>query len=684
YSMSGVSLAAVCLIAAILVADAIKLSPQMEKCGEQLLTVLSKESNKEMKATMNKLIKNVQKGELKASQEIINNLKDDQRAYANEHYWVGACGPMRSCLECPVELFLSCFFSRSALTHRPSSSIMAGSDTDSIEIKDALVDATWFSPGEPYSQVPTGLKPLIASQSPENVDEPPFYERWISSAHDRALLARIAKFEHTELKMFIAQKLFKIDSIVCDEQTRLVLIEKMLVEGRGQTTDEQEAELRRKYGRDMSTWLLDRLLPSVSDCGQLIDRATHEYNRLRTMDPLCDWVNDSPDVVSRVIRCVQQTAASMANKVGWSLLREPGTLSCHLSEFIGEFARLEAFFSHNPLTPVEAAQSAFNKNYLTKARSKLLACADSTRVVLRPMRDADGKVSVEDEQFRRSRLIEEIFESDGQVPEVSDGTAVYGTSDFIHASYVRGGPLMNTFICTQAPIESTQTDFWRMIWQERTGMIVMLCAAVETATLGALDRRPLNYCPYYWPKVEGQTLRFGNISVKNLRVDGTADPLFNVTHLEVRRSDDPRSEPLLLQHWQWDWRSYADLHWPFRILRRARLSNSSTVVHCMDGCGRSGALVTIEVALMQFIRGSPQPQEVVFVSSLFTRLQRKHAIMTTTQYLFIYRSLLHWMEPYVTSSYQRFALGVSWFSKTGFVPKYDKYVRDHTKITPAY
>lgn len=37
----------------------------------------------------------------------------------------------------------------------------------------------------------------------------------------------------------------------------------------------------------------------------------------------------------------------------------------------------------------------------------VLACGDSTRVVLRPLRDADGKVSVEDEQFRRSRLIGE-------------------------------------------------------------------------------------------------------------------------------------------------------------------------------------------------------------------------------------------------------------------------------------
>ncbi|GMS93848.1 hypothetical protein PENTCL1PPCAC_16023, partial [Pristionchus entomophagus] len=682
YSMSRTTLFAFCFIAVVFVAEAVKLTPQMEKCGEQLLQTLSKETNKEMKATMNKLIKNVQKGELKASQQIINDLSADQKAYANSHYWVDSCGPMKSCLECPVELTFSLSVLLVIARFFSISSIMADSDTSSIEIKDALIDESWFVAGEPYSQVPTGLKPLLAS--PDSLDVPPFYERWISSAHDRALLSRIAKFEHTELKMFIAQKLFKIDGIVCDEQTRLVLIEKMLLNGRGQTADEHEAELRRKYGGELSTWLLDRLLPSVSECGQLIDRATHEYNRLRSLDPLCNWVDDSSDVISRVIRCVQQTAASMANKVGWSLLMEPGTLSCHLSEFLGEFSRLEFFFSNNPMTPVEAAQIAFNKNFLTKARSKLLPCADSTRLVLKPLRDADGKVSVEDEQFRRSRLIEEIFESDGQVPEVSDGTAVYGTSDFIHASYVRGGPLMNTFICTQAPLEHTQTDFWRMVLQERPGLIFMLCAAVETATLGPLDRRPLNYCPYYWPKVEGQTLRFGSISVKNLRVDGTADPLFNVTHLEVRRSDDPRSEPLLLQHWQWDWRSYADLHWPFRILRRARLSNSPTVIHCMDGCGRTGALVTIEVALMQFIRGSPQPQEVVFVSSLFTRLQRRNAIMSATQYLFIYRTLLHWMEPYVTSSYQRFALGISWFSKTGFVHKYDKYVRDNTKITPAY
>ncbi|VDO68657.1 unnamed protein product [Onchocerca flexuosa] len=41
----------------------------------------------------------------------------------------------------------------------------------------------------------------------------------------------------------------------------------------------------------------------------------------------------------------------------------------------------------------------------------------------------------------------------------------------------------------------------------------------------------------------------------------------------------------------------------FLINARARLSPTATIIHCLDGCGRSGALVTIEVLLMHLLRG---------------------------------------------------------------------------------
>lgn len=75
-----------------------------------------------------------------------------------------------------------------------------------------------------------------------------------------------------------------------------------------------------------------------------------------------------------------------------------------------------------------------------------------------------------------------------------------GTRDFIHASYVRGGPLLNTFICTQMPLKNTQKDFWRMVLQEKSQFIVMLCGAVNENSLGRLDATNSPGHPYYWPR----------------------------------------------------------------------------------------------------------------------------------------------------------------------------------------
>ncbi|KIH52742.1 hypothetical protein ANCDUO_17154 [Ancylostoma duodenale] len=122
---------------------------------------------------------------------------------------------------------------------------------------------------------------------------------------------------------------------------------------------------------------------------------------------------------------------------------------------------------------------------------------------------------------------------------------------------------------------------------------------------------------------------------------------------------------------------------PGGLLRRARLQKSPTIVQCLDGCGRSGTLVAIETVLMQFLRGSPLDDDIVFLSTVFVRLQRRLAVSSALHYLFIYRTVLHWIAPYITSIYQRFALGLSW-PGVGFIAKYESMVKHLSKITPAY
>lgn len=55
-------------------------------------------------------------------------------------------------------------------------------------------------------------------------------------------------------------------------------------------------------------------------------------------------------------------------------------------------------------------------------------------------------------------------------------------SDYINASYVYDTTIADdgnfythkAYIITQAPLESTVDDFWRMVWQEDTRCIIML------------------------------------------------------------------------------------------------------------------------------------------------------------------------------------------------------------------
>lgn len=75
-----------------------------------------------------------------------------------------------------------------------------------------------------------------------------------------------------------------------------------------------------------------------------------------------------------------------------------------------------------------------------------------------------------------------------------------GYGDFIHASYVIGGPLQNKFILTQAPLLQTISDFWRMIWQEKSEYIFMLCDATNTESFKVMGYSMPDCCPYYWPR----------------------------------------------------------------------------------------------------------------------------------------------------------------------------------------
>ncbi|CAJ0579327.1 unnamed protein product, partial [Mesorhabditis spiculigera] len=227
----------------------------------------------------------------------------------------------------------------------------------------------------------------------------------------------------------------------------------------------------------------------------------------------------------------------------------------------------------------------------TKCRNPQVSCIDDSRVQLRS--DDDGETS------------------------------------FIHANWVRGGPLFNEFILTQAPMDTTVEDFWRMVWQEKVPYIFML-----------ISRKQPERCVRYWPKEQDGLLRLTEMNVRHCGVDEERDPLFRVTHIEVVHDN---GQTLRLEHWQADMNNTNNLEAPLRLLHLARNSSKPVIVHDCLGISRAGCLVTIEAAIASLIRG-PTYKHTIQKAVQFVRSQRAFCIETPMQYIYVHRCVAHFFE----------------------------------------
>uniref|UniRef100_A0A914ZXV8 Tyrosine-protein phosphatase domain-containing protein n=1 Tax=Parascaris univalens TaxID=6257 RepID=A0A914ZXV8_PARUN len=204
--------------------------------------------------------------------------------------------------------------------------------------------------------------------------------------------------------------------------------------------------------------------------------------------------------------------------------------------------------------------------------------------------------------------------------------------DFIHANYVRGGPLFNTFIITQAPMENTVGDFWRMIWQERAPYIFML-----------ISRKDPKRCANYWPRKNGSSINCCGLVISNEGIDDYRYPNFRVTLLSV---EGPDASKLHVEHWQADMNNADNVAAPLQLLRLARNTTLPTVVHCHLGISRSAAVVAAEICITSLLKG-PSYKHTVQKAVQLLRSQRAFAIETPMQYIYVHRVVQQFIRPLV-------------------------------------
>ncbi|CAB3385260.1 Hypothetical predicted protein, partial [Cloeon dipterum] len=201
-------------------------------------------------------------------------------------------------------------------------------------------------------------------------------------------------------------------------------------------------------------------------------------------------------------------------------------------------------------------------------------------------------------------------------------------SDYINANYVDAYERPKAYIAGQGPTAETIDDFWRMVWQEKVSLIVMLTNLVE----GGKKK-----CEKYWPDVN-QEKRHGLISVRTVNEEMTAD--FVTRALLVSRYDTNR----LVQ--QLHYTSWPGNEVPLYAQSMAMFvekmfehkdKNHPILVHSSAGVKRTGTVILID-ACLRMVRSHGR----IDVVNIFARMrsQRANLIDNLTQYEFAHLVLL--------------------------------------------
>ena len=74
----------------------------------------------------------------------------------------------------------------------------------------------------------------------------------------------------------------------------------------------------------------------------------------------------------------------------------------------------------------------------------------------------------------------------------------------MHVPSPQGYRQSNAYIATQGPLQNTVDDFWRMVWELKSRVIVMLCPLTE-------EGHESSYC--YWPIKTREPQLYGGITV---------------------------------------------------------------------------------------------------------------------------------------------------------------------------
>ncbi|EAS01773.2 tyrosine phosphatase (macronuclear) [Tetrahymena thermophila SB210] len=209
------------------------------------------------------------------------------------------------------------------------------------------------------------------------------------------------------------------------------------------------------------------------------------------------------------------------------------------------------------------------------------------------------------------------------VVKISGSTQV---DQYINANYINNPFKDKAYIATQGPIPNTISSFWRMIWEQKTNLIIMLCKEFEQNKVK---------CDKYWPS-QGQILQEGDLQVQFLSQQKNAQQNIIERQFILKYKNEQRQVSQV--HWEgWpdhgvpESRDYGVLENLVQRVVNQIEQSKIPVVHCSAGVGRTGTLLALSNIYMTLkyhqVKKTPIDQIELNVLDIVRRLREQRMIM---------------------------------------------------------
>ncbi|XP_042628996.1 receptor-type tyrosine-protein phosphatase S-like isoform X6 [Cyprinus carpio] len=208
-------------------------------------------------------------------------------------------------------------------------------------------------------------------------------------------------------------------------------------------------------------------------------------------------------------------------------------------------------------------------------------------------------------------------------------------SDYVNGSFIDGYRQQRAYIATQGPLAETVEDYWRMLWEHNSTIVVMLTKLREMGR---------EKCHQYWPSDRSARYQY-------FVVDPMAEynmPQYILREFKVTDARDGQSRTV--RQFQFtDWpeqgvpksgEGFIDFIGQVHKTKEQFGQDGPITVHCSAGVGRTGVFITLSIVLE---RMRYEGVVDIFQTVKMLRTQRPAMVQTEEQYQFCYRAALEYL-----------------------------------------